>query len=56
MPARISMNLNLKNPTYSPFQKPLQKIYTGPSIRMNLSSPMVSRIAGAKVGCNSCGK
>ena len=58
MPAKISMNLNMSNPPYPNFQKPLgyPRVYSGPSVRLNLSSPMVGRVATAKVGCGSCGK
>jgi hypothetical protein len=56
MPVRIPMNLNMTNPPYPNFQRPAARVYSGPSIRLNLSSPMVGRISTAKVGCGSCGK
>ena len=54
MSGRFSLS-NTINPS-TRFVRPVPTPFKGPSVRLNLSSPMINRVATAKQGCGACGK
>ena len=64
MPARIPMNIS--NSSYNArlasqiavrsVNSQVNNGFRGPSIGMNLSAPMIGRVASAKASCGACGK